>query len=324
MRSVVALLAAALGALVLVGCGGGAEPGASSQATPATLILDFTPNAVHTGIYAARAEGYYGKEGVDLTIREPSASTDAPKLLEAGRANFAILDIHDLAIADQRGLDLVGVAPIVERPLASVIAGDPSAIRTPADLAGKTVGVTGLPSDDAVLDSVLGSAGLSPDAVHRVTIGFGAVPALAAGRVDAATAFWNAEGVTLEQRGVAVRTFRVDDFGAPRYPELILTTTRRELDEHSGLVRHVVDATNQGYAFAARNPSAALDDLLAGASGLDRDDQRAELAALEKAHAFSGEGRFTGAWLKTWPRWEVQHGIVKRPPDPSRLFDLNP
>ena len=77
--------------------------------------------------------GYYRDAGVDLHVQQPSASTDAPKLLEAGRAQFAILDIHDLAIARERGLDLVGVTPIVQRPLAAVIAagpnGDPHAER---------------------------------------------------------------------------------------------------------------------------------------------------------------------------------------------------
>ncbi len=323
MRSVAALLAAALGALALVGCGGGAEPGASSQAAAATLVLDFTPNAVHAGIYAALSEGDFDEHGVDLTIREPSSSTDAPKLLEAGRADFAILDIHDLAIARQRGLDVVGIAPIVERPLASIIAGDRDEIHTPADLAGKTVGVTGLPSDDAVLDSVLASAGLPADAVHRVTIGFGAVPALAARRVDAATAFWNAEGVTLARRGVPVRTFRVDDFGAPRYPELILTTSRDELRSDPELVSQVRAATRAGYELAARKPGRALDDLLAGTGGLDRDEQRAELNALERANAFAHDGSFRGAWLRTWPKWEAEHRIVSKPPKVGELFDLN-
>ena len=258
-------------------------------------------------------------------MREPSASTDAPKLLEAGRADFAILDIHDLAIARERGLDLVGVAPIVERPLAAVIARDRNTIRTPADLAGKTVGVTGLPSDDAVLDSVLASAGLGPDSVHRITIGFGAIPALAAGRIDAATAFWNAEGVTLKRRGVPIRVFRVDDFGAPRYPELVLTTTRSTLRDDPGLVRAVVDATRRGYVFAASHRAEALDDLLAGTSGLDRGEEGAELDALERARAFvpaasfrnDGEG---GSWQIGWPKWEVCHGIVDRRPQLRKMF----
>src|SRR4051812_6716545 len=256
MKRVAALLATALAATALVACGGGAEPGAPKRAA---LVLDFAPNAVHAGIYAALQEGFYREAGVDLDVQQPSASTDAPKLLEAGRAQFAILDIHDLAIARERGFDLVGVMPIVQRPLASVIAGDRAAVRRPRELEGRTVGVTGLPSDDAVLDSVVAADGGDPANVQRVTIGFNAVAALAAGRVDAATAFWNAEGVTLKRQGIATRTFRVDDYGAPRYPELVLVTTEKTFDDDPSLVRKFVDATARGYALAVGDPMQALD-----------------------------------------------------------------
>ena len=282
MRTAAALLAALAASAALAACGGGAEPGASKEAT---LVLDFTPNAVHAGIYAALREGFYGDGGVGLTVRAPSSSADAPKLLAAGRTDFAILDIHDLAIARERGLPVVGVAPIVERPLASVIAR--RSIRAPADLAGKTVGVTGVPSDNAVLDTILRAGRLAPSAVHRVTIGFGAVPALAAGRVDAATAFWNDEGVTLRRRGVPVRIFRVDDFGAPSYPELVLTTTRQTLRERPALVKEVVSATRRGYALTRRRPGLALADLLAANPDLDAAETRAQLTALERAKAFT-------------------------------------
>src|SRR5689334_1590212 len=151
MKSVAALLAAASLLAGLAGCGGsGAEPGAP---VGATLVLDFTPNAAHAGIYAARERGFYRDAGVDLRVRIPGESTDAPKLLAAGRADFAILDIHDLGIARERGIPLVGVMPIVQRPLASVIARADAGIRRPRDLEDRTVGVTGLPSDEAVVDS---------------------------------------------------------------------------------------------------------------------------------------------------------------------------
>src|SRR3954454_10885678 len=144
MRLVVALLATALLLAGAAGCGGsGAEPGAPIGAT---LVLDFTPNAVHSGIYAARRQGYYRDVGIDLTVRQPGESTDAPRLLEAGRADFAILDVHDLGIARERGLDLVGVMPLVQRPLAAVIAGKAGGVKRPRELEHHIVGVTGLPS----------------------------------------------------------------------------------------------------------------------------------------------------------------------------------
>lgn len=85
----------------------------------------------------------------------------------------------------------------MQRPLAAVIAADGAAARRPRGLEGATVGVNGLPSDDAVLDAVLEGDGADSGSVERETIGFRAVPLLAAGQLDAATAFWNAESVQL-------------------------------------------------------------------------------------------------------------------------------
>src|SRR3954452_5734784 len=137
MKRVAALLAAALLGTALLGCGGsGAEPGAPQGAT---LVLDFQPNAVHSGIYAAQANSYFKEAGIDLHIQEPSSTADSAKLLEAGRADFAVMDINDFGIARERGVDGAALAPIVQRRLAWVIARDPNEIRPPADLVGKTI-----------------------------------------------------------------------------------------------------------------------------------------------------------------------------------------
>ncbi len=321
MRWLAAPLAAVLAALAIAGCGGGgAEPGASDEAT---LVLDFQPNAVHSGIYAALADGGYDDAGVALDVREPSNSTDAPKLLAGGRAQFAILDIHDLALARERGLDLVGVGAIVHRPLAAVIARDRHAVRSPRDLEGGQVGVTGLPSDDAVLDAVLEGAGADPEAVDRVTIGFDAVAALAAGRLDAATSFWNAEGVTLRTMGVPTREFRVDDFGAPAYPELVLATTGETLREQPQLVDAVVGATGAGYDEVVADPAAGIDDLLAAVPGLDPDEQSAQLEALLDADALGPGLEFDRRQLEAWSAWEADNGLVEAPPPVARTFSLD-
>jgi putative hydroxymethylpyrimidine transport system substrate-binding protein len=312
MRRVAALLAAALLGLGLLGCGGGAEPGAPKGAT---LVLDFQPNAVHSGIYAAQANGYFRDAGLDLTIREPSSSADSAKLLEAGRADFAIMDINDFGIARERGLDLVAIAAIVQRPLASVIARDPAAIRTPADLAGKTIGVTGVPSDDAVLDTVLRAGRLDPSSVHRVTIGFNAVADLAAGKVDAATAFWNAEGVQLQQMGIPIREFRVDQFGAPRYPELVVATRGSPTHDRPPSACDLIRALMRGYSELGRVPQAALDALLDQVPGLDRAAQEAQLNALRDGNAFTLAGvttpRLSERSVNRWNDWATGAGLVQ-------------
>jgi len=317
MRRAVALLAAVLLLAGVAGCGGnGAEPGVPKGAS---LVLDFTPNAVHSGIYAAQAQGFYRDAGVDLKVHQPGESTDAPKLLAAGRTDFAILDIHDLGIARERGLDLVGVMPIVQRPLAAVIARGDGPVHSPRDLEGHTVGVTGLPSDEAVVDSEVSADGGDPARVDEVTIGFNAISSLAAAKVDAATGFWNAEGVELQRQGVPIRIFKVDRYGAPPYPELILTTTRHTLDTDPGLVSSVVAATRRGYAFTERHPAQSLGDLLAADPALDHADQAAQLRVLlPDLHP----DPFDPAVLREWAAWDLEHGLIKRPLDVNAAFQL--
>jgi NitT/TauT family transport system substrate-binding protein/putative hydroxymethylpyrimidine transport system substrate-binding protein len=317
MKLVAALLAAASLLAGLAGCGGrGAEPGAPSGAS---LVLDFTPNAVHSGIYAAQREGFYGDEGIDLTIRQPGESTDAPKLLAAGRVDFAILDIHDLGIARERGIDLVGTMPLVQRPLAALIAHGGRGIARPQDLEGHTVGVTGLPSDEAVVDSEVSADGGDPAKVKRVTIGFNAISALAAGKVDAATGFWNAEGVALRQQGVPIRIFKVNRYGAPPYPELVLVAARQTIKQDPQLVESVLAATTRGYELTVRNPERALDDLIAEVPSLERSEQQAQLSALLPD---LDPKPFDPAVLKAWAGWDLEHGLLERPLDVGAAFEL--
>ena len=319
------LLAALLVAgVVCAGCSSGSPHSGGGAAAPprdATLVLDFTPNAVHAGIYSAIARGYDRAAGVRLHVIVPSASTDSIKLLETGRVSFAILDIHDLAIARARGAGIVGIMAIVQRPLAAVIAAP--AVRTPRSLDGRLVGITGVPSDAAVLRSVVGGAGGDAGAVRTITIGFNAVADLLAGRVAAATAFWNDEGVTLALRRPGFHSFRVDDYGAPSYPELLLCGTRSAVDGDPALARAVVRALVRGYSFTLGDPGAGARELESAVPGLDPRLVAAQLAAVAPAfRAPDGRvGELSLSRLRAWAVWEARFGIVPRVPDVRAMFD---
>jgi putative hydroxymethylpyrimidine transport system substrate-binding protein len=306
--------------LVLGGCGSQDANEIVSQ-RPATLLLDFQPNAVHAGIYSALAQDLDAARELRLDVRIPGDSTDAVKLLAAGRTDLAILDIHDLAIARERGQDLVGVMALVQRPLAAIIAAP--GIRTPRDLAGQRVGVTGLPSDEAVARSIVAGAGGDPDRLRLTTIGFEAVRSLLTGRVAGATAFWNVEGVALRAKRPKIREFRVDDYGAPSYPELVVTVTRATLRDRPQLVGDAVATLVDGYASVVAEPKGALAALPGRADGLDRATARRELDAILPAfRTADGEiGTLDDGRLRAWARWDKRFGIVKRAPDVTRAFD---
>ena len=324
LRRVALAILAVLVASAAAGCGDDdGAPGATTIAEPpldATLLLDFAPNPVHSGIYAATRRGLDRKEGIDLRVQAPTASTDAVRLLLGGRAQLAILDIHDLAIARGEGRDLVGVMAIVQRPLAAVLTAP--GIASPRDLEGRRVGVTGLPSDEAVLRSVVQGAGGDPAKVRMTTIGFNAVASVVSGRVAGATAFWNVEGVALRERQPDAGEFRVDDFGAPAYPELVLTVARRTLQRQPDLVRRAVHALVRGYEVAIRDPQGAVRDLVAGAPDVDTEEAQRQLDAIRPAFAADGRvGVLDPERLEAWARWEAKFGIVRKPPDVESAFD---
>ncbi len=306
-------------ASVGAGCGSGTDGGGRPE-RDARLLLDFQPNAVHVGIYEAVSRDFTGAEGVRLSIQVPGTGTDATRLLLGGRTEFAIMDIHDLAIARAKGRDLVGVMAIVQQPLASVIA-QPD-VRRPRDLEGRRVGVTGLPSDDAVLDSLVRGDGGDPAKVRRTTIGFDAVPAILGGKVAGATAFWNAEGVALQAARPGVRIFKVDDFGAPAYPELVLATTRELTQDQPALVRATITALQRGYRDAISDPESAVAALVDTVPGVDRAATARQLDAVQPA--FQGRdgriGTFDMAGLDDWATWAQRFGIVGMRPDVPQAF----
>src|SRR4051812_4772300 len=320
-RPAAALAAAAL-AIAACGDGGRASTTASTATTPArpaapaTLALDFTPNAVHAPIYAAVREGLDRRHGVRPRIREPGSSPNSLALLTSGRGDVGVLDIHDLPIAREHGIDVVGIAALVQRPLAAMIAR--GAVRRPRDLAGRTVGVSGLPSDPAFVRAIVQGDGGDYARVKQVTIGFQAVSSILSGRVDAVPAFWNAEGVALRRRGVRTREFRVEDYGAPAYPEVVLVTARRTLERKRALIDGVVAAIGDGVRSVRARPEPAARQIAKAAGQADIGLIRAQLAALRPV--IVPPMRLDRTVLERWAGFDARFGIVRRRPDVSRAF----
>jgi putative hydroxymethylpyrimidine transport system substrate-binding protein len=310
VKFLVALLAALVGLAVLQACGG-AEPDASRQ-RGALLTLDFRPNAVHTGIYAAAGSGVLEDAGVDLTIRQPGSSAEVSKLLGAGRTDFAVVDIADLALARSQGLPLVAIAAVVQEPLAAVIAGPGRSGRPQVDLEGSTVGVTGTPADDLVLDTVLDAQGLVRSDIDTVNIGFGAVAALSGGRLDAATTFWNAEGVELQRAGIPTRELRIQRYGAPDYPQLLLAVNSLDTDPDSPLGCSLLKGMARGYSLVLEDPDRGLGFLLDANPALDRSSQEAQLEALLAGRALTDTISIESDAIREWIAWAEDGNLLTR------------
>jgi len=308
--------AAAVLLLVLAGCGDDDAEVASTAPREVELALDFTPNPVQAPVFTAARERLDRKRGIRLTIRPPGRGPDGLKLVASGKVDLALLDIHDLAIAQQKRAGIVGVGALVAKPLAALIA--QPGIRRPRDLEGRTVGVSGLPSDPAFLRAIVEHDGGDASTVRQVTIGFAGVQAILSRKIDAVPAFWNVEGVALRERGRDVRAFKVEDYGAPAFPEVVVVTSRTTLDRRRDDIRAAVAAIADGVRATREDPAAAVREIAAAAGDADPSLMRAQLDAI--APLWSDDLRLDRRVLADWADWDAKVGMVKQRPDVDTLF----
>jgi putative hydroxymethylpyrimidine transport system substrate-binding protein len=313
-----ALLALGLAlALGLSGCGAVAARG-SAHLAQISVALDFTPNPAHAPLYLAQADGYARREGVALQIRQPGSGPDSLKLLLGGRVDIGVLDIDDLALAEEHGAAIVAVAALVQQPLAALIA-QPD-ISDPRQLVGRRIGVSGLPSDPAFLRAVLGRVGVHLDQVHLVTIGFNAVAQMVAGNIAAVPAFWSDEGVALRQRGLEVHEFRIDRYGAPEYPEVVLAVRRAELSTRRGALVHALAAIALGARRARSDPAQAARVIAAAAGSGDLKLIRAQTQALTPA--LEPPLTLNRTILQRYAAFDARTSLLPARLDVARAFDF--
>jgi putative hydroxymethylpyrimidine transport system substrate-binding protein len=315
------LLAGAL----LAGCGEKSED-VSAKTQSLTLTLDFYPNPDHAGIYMAEKLGYFRDAGLAVTINTPSEPAEPIKQVAAGRTDLAISYEPEVLLAHQKGLEIVSVAALVNRPLTSMIWLRKSGIGGIADLRGKTIATAGIPYQKSYLKTILARAKLSPSDVKEVNVGYGLLPALVGGRAQAMLGgFLNVEGVDLRMRGKAPVVTPVDRLGVPSYDELVLVTSREELQENGQAIRLFIAALARGTAAAAKSPGAATRALLAANSDLDPKLTRAELETTLPLLEPKSAGRQPfgymdpGRW-REFIAWMQSNGLISSAPEAADVL----
>jgi putative hydroxymethylpyrimidine transport system substrate-binding protein len=322
-RTLAAALALVALLAVAAGCGSKKESTAAPTPQPLELVLDFFPNADHAGIYAAQADGEFRREGLDVRLRAPSDPAAPLKLLEAGRADIAISYEPEVLLARDRGLPVIAVGAIVQKPLTSVIAIGDRHITSVAQLKGKRVGTAGIPYQSAYLKTILRRAGVDPASVNETNVGFNLVPAMLSGKVAATLGgFWNYEGIQLAQQRKHPTVIPVDRAGVPTYDELVFVTTRKAAREKGNQIRRFMRAVTAGYQTARRDPARAVKALVAANHDLN---PKLQLASVKVTPFFGANASRPFGYQdpRLWAAygdWMLRNQLLTRPPNAANAL----
>ena len=282
-RKTAALILAAVTAVAMMtACGNsGSAPAAdgasSSEAESAvglkdvTMLLDWTPNTNHTGLYVAKELGYYEEAGLNVSIELPADGT-ATQLVGVGKGDFGISSTEDTlhAVALDDPMPVKSVAAIIQHNTSGFVSLKEAGIKSPADWAGKTYGGYGGTTEEKIVRSIAKDNGVDPDSIRFVDLGNSDTLTALKNEIDFIWVFEAAELISLDEQKVEYNYLPVRDYGdAFDYytPNLIVNTNVADKDPE--MVKAFMGATAKGYEYAVEHPEEAAEILLKAAPELD-------------------------------------------------------
>ncbi len=185
-----AMLCSVLGALVVFV---GASAGASDRAL-ATVTVDTLPIANGLPLDLGISKGFFEKRGIEIKKTVLQSGNDIVLALSNNNGDIGYIGWTPAFIANTSGIDIVTAAAsevegtnIADNWQNLMVKGS-SSIRTPQDLAGKTIAVNALKGvGEVVIRGALKAVGVDQNSIKLVVIPFPAMrTALANGQVDAA------------------------------------------------------------------------------------------------------------------------------------------
>ncbi|WP_298493173.1 ABC transporter substrate-binding protein [uncultured Maritimibacter sp.] len=233
----------------------------AAMADDVTIALDWTLNTNHIGLVVAQELGYFDDAGLEVEIL-PYSDSASTALLAAGVVDFAYMTALGFMSAKAADAPITALWVTMQHEAGRLVYNsDNPEITRPADLEGKTYAGFGSAWEDALITTMIENDGGTPD-YDTVTLGTGAYEALASGAVDFTLEVATWEGVNSELLGREQSHFVYNDYGVPEPQGGYIGTRTETLADDPALVGAFMEATRQGYEWAAANPDEAAEILI--------------------------------------------------------------
>jgi len=236
----------------------GCEPAApQKQGAPpvqkVTYLTGFGLLGQDAYVFVAREKGFFRDVGLEVDIKPGAGTGENLKLLLAGKADFATIDLTGAIIAYGTGArGFTTVAAVHQRSTSCIIALEGRGISGPRDLAGKTIGYQPGGVNYTLFPVYARLAGLDPTTVRWVSVPPPQIrTALAAGTVDAITELVVGKpGVESAAAGRTVVTLPYSDYLTDLYGNALAVP----LGFRADTVTRFRDAMMRGLAYAIDHP----------------------------------------------------------------------
>ena len=282
MKNKLTLLFTALCFILVCACAVSAQ---DEKLTQITFSLDWTPNTNHTGVYAAKALGYYEEAGLDVQIVQPSEN-GALLMCAAGQAQFAV-DAQDTMAASldlDEPLGVTAVAAILQHNTSGIMSRAGDGITSAKGMEGKVYATWDIPVELEMIRYCMELEGADFNTVKLIPNNITDEPAaLRAHQTDSVWIFYGWSGINAE-----VNEFDFDywDFRSISedldYYTPVIIANNEFLQNSPETAKAFLAATVKGYEYAIEHPEEAAEFLIAGDNTGSLEDARDLVYASQK------------------------------------------
>ncbi|WP_157218602.1 ABC transporter substrate-binding protein [Flavisphingomonas formosensis] len=291
---------------------------------PVSHQLGWLKGVQFGGDFMAEEQGYFRREGLDVTLAAGGVSTDYRTLVASGSSLISESNVIGMINSQLQKQPLIAFAAILQRDPSCIASLARNPITSLADMVGKTICLPN--SVRGQLSALMRRQGLDPDRVRFVP--GGTDPSiLMAGQVDGYYDWATRLKPALDQAGVGGHFLHFSDIGAPGYGELLFAR-RDRLEADFDLFVRYVRALIGGWSWMNAHPveTARIVCDKYAAPGTDLARQTAE-AKLMRDYVVNGDGTTRGLlWVQPEPfehaiRLAYDSGDIPRgtPIDPGRF-----
>ncbi len=325
MKKILALILTTVMVLSLTACGddnavdsseGEASGSESGELTDITIVLDYTPNTNHTGLYVAQNLGYFEEAGLNVSIIQPPED-GAEALVGSGNAQFGISFQENLglALAADNPIPITAVATIIDHNTSGIISLKEKGIESFADLEGASYSTWDIPIEQAMIRECMSAEGADYELLNKVPAG--AVDAISAitTTVDAIWVYEAWDVVAAELADVEYNFIRfsdalpVLDFYTP-----IIVANNEFLETDPETAKAFMGAVSKGYNYSIENPTESAEILVEEVPELDIELITASMEFLADEYTAEKDawGTIDDARWSGFYDWCFENGILEK------------